>query len=1294
MIGAITNAGTIVFAEPVATTLAAPVSGGGSLKITGASAVSLSAASSFSGGIDIIGGKLALEALGAAGSGPIRFGAGGSALFIGAGDTPANTITGYVPGETIDLAGFSAGGATAILNSNDQLVVSDGLHIATLRLTKAAEAFGFGVAASSDGIAVTPVPFSLTVPDVTIAVGAGGQFSASAATGLLPGVGNPDGFPISVLPAQVAGTFGSLSLKGDGSYTYSAGAAGQQQAALSAFSPGGYATDTFGYVVHDAVNGVARSANLAVQIDRPATVTGIAAQQSGDDEHGSSPFQAAIVANPDNGAQTLQVSLALHASSQPAAGGSAIPLANLAGGSFTAASLAASGFTANPGTPGEFDLAGTGDQVTAALRALVFQPAAHLVKPSDFVISRFDLSIDDGNAAPVTTATTQLTTKAIDDGPAPPALKVSVMQRKSTTGSLMTGVTDPDYGAALVVSAMAVGASGAVPVPGVGLDLTGQYGTLHVDPDGTYAYSATRDGLVDGKVYTDAFSYTVSDEPNYGTQFATAALTINVVGSGIGDPTHSSVIIGGDAADTLMGGSAADTITGGAAGNTIFGGGGGDTLIAGTGPDVFALGSAADSQPAAPDTIKGFRTGIDKIGVSALPYSAWQIDLQPGSTQITVYQNPSIVQIGVQGFAGPGDIVTQSGGAFYVSGNASVVGRDFDGLFSPVAGPSQILITDSQPVPLTLATFAQDRFLFNPLANADGSPVIINVVDSAANLSGKALDKLQFLEEINAPVTSIIVAGNGPSEAGYVTASVAEYQSDYLAFPHMEFASGDTRVLDLVDTAANISANFFLLASGAKGIPGYQVPSIGQITVSDNQPVRDPYFTLFDTTAIGEMRNANGSSANVIISPLLQFQNNMALDGVISNLPVISGNSAPLDVVTFSVDGTPIPSIAHADAQGSWSLTASGLSDGHHTLVADEVNPIGNVGTASISFTVDSTAPSIALTSPGFRQVADPNVTVTGTIDPAFAGLAISILSANTTPVGTAHADAKGNWSTTVTLPAQGVYNLVAAVTDAAGNQIASSNNDLVNFLILGAVTKVSASGAGGEVVTGAAVTLSLAMNVGVTVSGGSPSLTLNDGGTAFYDAKASTSQTLVFDYTVGAGDKTSDLEITSVNLPAGVVVRTTLNASVDFSAGLHVPTALAVNATPAPRALTWSGAGGFNFGAAADWNDSDKYLESRFVAARDDRYRAVPDQRRHDHGVRHGGGTSVRRHGVVERRLRGEPDRDFHRRRRTGRHQRRGAHRRRQHQRSWHRGQHHRRGEPGGVGHRRWRGRGMAFSG
>jgi hypothetical protein len=60
-----------------------------------------------------------------------------------------------------------------------------------------------------------------------------------------------------------------------------------------------------------------------------------------------------------------------------------------------------------------------------------------------------------------------------------------------------------------------------------------------------------------------------------------------------------------------------------------------------------------------------------------------------------------------------------------------------------------------------------------------------------------------------------------------------------------------------------------------------------------------------------------------------------------------------------------------------------------------------------------------------------------------------------------------------------------------------------------------------GVALNGATVTLTLTISDAVTVTGGSPLLTLSDGATASYDAAASdpAGHLLVFDYTVGAGD-------------------------------------------------------------------------------------------------------------------------------------------------------------------------------
>ena len=73
-------------------------------------------------------------------------------------------------------------------------------------------------------------------------------------------------------------------------------------------------------------------------------------------------------------------------------------------------------------------------------------------------------------------------------------------------------------------------------------------------------------------------------------------------------------------------------------------------------------------------------------------------------------------------------------------------------------------------------------------------------------------------------------------------------------------------------------------------------------------------------------------------------------------------------------------------------------------------------------------------------------------------------------------------------------------------------------------------SPANGDLNAGKTVTLTLNMSEAVTVAGGTPTLTLNDGGTATYTSGSGTNA-LTFSYTVGAGQNTSDLAVTAVNL-------------------------------------------------------------------------------------------------------------------------------------------------------------------
>ena len=84
------------------------------------------------------------------------------------------------------------------------------------------------------------------------------------------------------------------------------------------------------------------------------------------------------------------------------------------------------------------------------------------------------------------------------------------------------------------------------------------------------------------------------------------------------------------------------------------------------------------------------------------------------------------------------------------------------------------------------------------------------------------------------------------------------------------------------------------------------------------------------------------------------------------------------------------------------------------------------------------------------------------------------------------------------------------------------------------AVTAVTEVPSTGDLDVGQSDTLTLTMNEQVTVTG-APTLTLNDRGTATYDAAKSTSTALVFDYTVATTDSNvPSLAATVIDLPVG----------------------------------------------------------------------------------------------------------------------------------------------------------------
>ncbi|TIS49137.1 Ig-like domain-containing protein [Mesorhizobium sp.] len=180
-----------------------------------------------------------------------------------------------------------------------------------------------------------------------------------------------------------------------------------------------------------------------------------------------------------------------------------------------------------------------------------------------------------------------------------------------------------------------------------------------------------------------------------------------------------------------------------------------------------------------------------------------------------------------------------------------------------------------------------------------------------------------------------------------------------------------------------------------------------------------------------------------------------ASDGVTSN-PALTGSGDPNAVVHFTVDGDPVAATATADASGTWTFNPTGLDDGSHTVVASETDAAGNVGTASLSFTLDTSVPLIVDI---FQTQVSKKLATTTMSGHSEAGDVITLYE-GANALGSATAGADGKWSISLANLSNTVHTLTT--TDLAGN-----NAPTVIFGSSGA-DKIAATATGSIVIGGA----------------------------------------------------------------------------------------------------------------------------------------------------------------------------------------------------------------------------------
>ena len=196
-------------------------------------------------------------------------------------------------------------------------------------------------------------------------------------------------------------------------------------------------------------------------------------------------------------------------------------------------------------------------------------------------------------------------------------------------------------------------------------------------------------------------------------------------------------------------------------------------------------------------------------------------------------------------------------------------------------------------------------------------------------------------------------------------------------------------------------------------------------------------ITARATDAAGNTGTSNAviytlSTTGPTVTEALSIDTGSSASDHITSNDAVSGTGLANTVVSFTIDGTAIATTVTANANGVWSFTPTGLADGPHTIVASQTDTFGNTGSASLSFTLDTSAPAVAITSPG-GATNQASQTISGTVDVADAGATVTILD-GITAVGSAVVQANGTWTATGVTLSNGSNSLTARVTDAAGN--------------------------------------------------------------------------------------------------------------------------------------------------------------------------------------------------------------------------------------------------------------------
>ena len=279
------------------------------------------------------------------------------------------------------------------------------------------------------------------------------------------------------------------------------------------------------------------------------------------------------------------------------------------------------------------------------------------------------------------------------------------------------------------------------------------------------------------------------------------------------------------------------------------------------------------------------------------------------------------------------------------------------------------------------------------------------------------------------------------------------------------------------------------------------------------------------------------------VSPFLQWLQTNNYKGYIGELGVPTNNPQWIPLLnnvlnTIQADHVPATpwNFEMPDTSPAWwvsQIESSSPGNLNIAPISGQINPV-------MALIFEHSAPVITSFSPNSAIVGNSTanagpLTLTG----IGAGDAKVYVYDGTTLLGTTTSSVNGAWAFTTAALANGAHDFTAKDMDSSGDvsETSSALAVTVNATTAPAIGSIVESPSSGDLNAGKTVTLTLSLSENVTVNttGGKPTLTLNDGATATY--VSGSGNTLTFSYTVAAGQTTSGLAATAINLHGATIV-------------------------------------------------------------------------------------------------------------------------------------------------------------